>query len=189
MTLWEDPWSLFIFIYSPPFLLPSFPVSAFVLLFCNISPTPCQFGRFFLKEKATRRLKKWTKPASWESLSRGWRPWAKGTMRGERITSAATLWWVKINRRLHLASCILYLSHMYPLPFITSTFSSILTLHIIPSLPPPSPGSLCIPQEVRQGWPHCPLPFSSHFQALHGGLALSPMPQKYSRFRFLLKKI
>lgn len=59
-------------------------------------------------------------------------------MRGERITSAATLWWVKINRRLHLASCILYLSHMYPLPFITSTFSSILTLHIIPSLPPVS---------------------------------------------------
>lgn len=59
-------------------------------------------------------------------------------MRGERITSAATLWWVKINRRLHLAACILYLSHMYPLPFITSTFSSILTLHIIPSLPPVS---------------------------------------------------
>lgn len=127
---------LFLFIPLPSF----FPLSLCPLLFyyfVTFPLPPCQFGRF-LKEKATRRLKKWTKPASWESLSRGWRPWAKGTMRGERITSAATLWWVKINRRLHLASCILYLSHMYPLPFITSTFSSILTLHIIPSLPPVS---------------------------------------------------
>lgn len=124
---------LFLFIPLPSF----FPLSLCPFLFyffVTFPLPPCQFGRFFfLKEKATRRLKEWTKPASWESLSRGWRPWARGTMRGERITSAATLWWVKINRRLYLASCILYLSHMYPLPFITSTFSSILTLHITPS--------------------------------------------------------
>lgn len=61
-----------------------------------------------------------------------------------------------VGQNLH-ASFALHLSQPDLSPFIISTFSSVPTLHT-----PPPPSRLlvpCIPQEVRQGRPHCPLPF------------------------------
>lgn len=56
MTPWEDPWSLFIFIYSPS----SFPLLVFfsfiiIIIFTFSPPLLLQGGSFFLKEKGNKR--------------------------------------------------------------------------------------------------------------------------------------
>lgn len=85
--------NLFLFIPHPP------STRAFYFALC----TPATRGWLVLKEGGKKKkgtgirykpAEGWTKPASWESLPRRWRPWARGTRRGERTTSAATLWWV-----------------------------------------------------------------------------------------------
>lgn len=141
MTLWGDPWTLFIFIYSP-FPFPSPPIFRFRRNSNYLSLW--HFGGevlFFRSgggKKASSGTEGWTKPASWESLSRGWRPWAKGTRSEGRTTSAATSWWVRLQEETlpsSWCSCSLppspfYNFHPFP-PFALTPVSQ----------PPPFPVS------------------------------------------------
>lgn len=82
------------------------------------------------------------------------------------------------NSGAYLAPFALYLSQPDLSPFIIFTFPSALTLHS----PPPSPSLVSVyPPGGEAGAATLPSSFSSHFQALHGGLALSLKPQKHSR--------
>lgn len=172
MTLWGDPWSLFIFIYSP--------ASLFVLFFI-FYPLATFGGLFFLKGKGatgyvTRGLKDGPSrhpekvyPGG-EGHERGGRGEGRGQLR-QRLYGGSKF------RSLPSSLCLIPISTR-PL----SVYNFHLSLSTDPPFSLPSPSLVSVyPPGGEAGAATLPSSFSSHFQALHGGLALSLKPQKHSR--------
>lgn len=143
---------LFLFIPS------SFSLVSFLFYFL----LPCYLGRLFFKEKASGYVTRGLKDGpsrhpekvypGGEGHERGGRGEGRGQLRqrlygGSKLTAA------------HLASLI----YLLAISSLLQTFSpSYVHLFLCTDPPYPTPSRLrvpCIPQEVRQGRLHCPLPF------------------------------
>lgn len=168
MTLWEDPWSLFIFIYSPS----SLSLVSFFVLFLKFLPS-CYFGRlFFLIRDTLQEDWKMDQAGILRKFIQGVKAMSEGDEeRGEDNFGSDFMVGQNSQQLTYPLLPYIYLNQ----PFITSTFSSILT---------PLPVSW-YPPGGEAGAATLPSSFSSHFQALHGGLALSPKPQTHHRLLFL----